>query len=437
MSCCTTSFLLLLVFAIANNASAQSKAADSTRNLRLRRHSPSERKKKGGKKVKGSYIVTLSDTISSSNVKQLAGKHASKMRDEVKQCISNGVLTYYNNTQEVQTGRIFTSSIKGFTLTGVPEELAQSLIDMTGVIAIEEDMTISIDDPLEWNQADGLSDQERNLYEVDTKGNSSCPQFLPWGIQRIGGPVPNNNPNGRVFIVDTGIKPSDDLNIDTSLSIDFVDDGSSPAYSDGNGHGTHVAGTVAAIDNCIGVVGVVPGATLVAVRVLDSQGQGSLSDVIAGIEYVASKGKSGDVANLSLGGGVSSTLDAAVLKAAATGIKFAVAAGNSGQDVQYTSPARINGDNIFTVGAIDQYDALCSFSNYGSAVDFAGPGKKILSLRRSGGIVALSGTSMATPHIAGLLFANNITADGYAEGVPDSTKQPIACAKNSSASTAA
>lgn len=426
MSC--YSLILLLVSAIVNYTSAQSKEAHSTRSLRVRRHSPSERNKKGkgGKKVKGSYIVTLSDDTSSYNVKEIAGKYASKMRDEVKQCIANGQLTNYSNTKEVQTGRIYSSSIKGFTLTDVPEELAQSLFNLTGVIAIEEDMTISIDDPLEWNQTDDLMDQERRLYEVDTTGDSTCPQLLPWGIKRIGGPVPNSNPNGKVFIIDTGIQPSDDLNIDTSLSIDFVDDGRSPAYSDGNGHGTHVAGTVAAIDNCIGVVGVVPGAKVVAVRVLDSQGQGSLSDVIAAVEYVASKGKPGDVANMSLGGGVSSTLDAAVLKAAATGIKFAVAAGNSGQDVQYTSPARVNGDNIFTVGAIDQYDTLCSFSNYGSAVDYAGPGKKIFSLRSSGGIVALSGTSMATPHIAGLLFANSITADGDAQGVPDSTKQPIA-----------
>lgn len=435
MVCHTASFVLLFLIASVNYAASLSKGetkgediSETERYLRGRRHSPSV----GGKKVKGSYIVSLSGDISSYNVKVLAAKHASKMRDEVKKSIASGALS--NDTQEVTTGSIFTSSINGFTLNGVPEELAQSLVNMTGVIGIEQDMIISIDDPMELNQTDyltgdGLPYKARRLLESDIAGSSSCPQFLPWGIQRVGGPVPNSNPNGRVFVIDTGIAPNSDLNIDTTLSRDFVGDGRYPAWSDANGHGTHVSGTIAAIDNCIDVVGVVPGATLVAVRVLDSQGSGSISNVIAAVDYVASKGKSGDVANMSLGGGISTSLDQAVSNAAAKGIKFALAAGNSAQDAQYTSPARVNGGNIYTVSAIDQYDWLCSFSNYGSPVDYAAPGKKVYSLHVGGGIVAYSGTSMATPHVAGLLFAKSMTQDGYVQGDKDSTADPIAHSK--------
>ena len=150
-------------------------------------------------------------------------------------------------------------------------------------------------------------------------------------------------------MIDTGINLNHpDLNVDAARSRNFSN-GNSP--EDGNGHGSHVAGIIGAKNNSIGVVGVSPGATLVAVRVLNNAGSGSNSDVIAGVNYVAANGQSGDVANMSLGGGVSQALDQAVVNAAATGVKFTLAAGNESDSATNHSPARANGPNVYTVSA--------------------------------------------------------------------------------------
>jgi subtilisin family serine protease len=246
----------------------------------------------------------------------------------------------------------------------------------------------------------------------------------PWGIKRVNGPIkPNPKPNGKIFVIDTGIAQVSDLNVDTSLSVDFSGAGS---WNDGNGHGTHVAGTIAAIDNSINVVGVVPGASVVAVRVLDSSGVGSYSNVIAGVNYVASKGKAGDVANMSLGGGISSILNDAVSNAAKKGILFAVAAGNSKDNAENYSPASASGANVYTVSCYDSADTFCSFSNFGSLVRYSGPGLSVLSLSPDGGTSTLTGTSMSCPHIAGLLFAGNVNGGGFVKGDPDGLPDTIA-----------
>jgi subtilisin family serine protease len=170
-------------------------------------------------------------------------------------------------------------------------------------------------------------------------------QVTPWGIQRVKGPIkPNPNPNGRIFIVDTGIAQVSDLNIDVSLSENFVWGNNSPSWNDGQGHGTHVSGIVATIDNSINVVGVVPGASVVAIHVFDNGG--------AGIDYVGKVGKSGDEANLSFGGPFSSAMNKAVTNAAAKGIKFAIAAGNSAKDFKDNSPASASGANVYTVSHV-------------------------------------------------------------------------------------
>ncbi len=171
-----------------------------------------------------------------------------------------------------------------------------------------------------------------------------------------------------------------DLNINATLSINFADwhsDPPNPLWYDGDGHGTHVAGTVAAIDNDINVVGVVPGASVVAVRVMDEDGFGEWSTIIARIEHVASKGKVGDVANLSLGGEFTQIANDAVEKAAAKGIKFAIAAGNDQSDAKDYSPTSATGENIYTVSCFDDTDSFCWFSNYGSVVDYSGPGEDV------------------------------------------------------------
>jgi subtilisin family serine protease len=407
------------------------------RKARGRQHSV----RKGGKKVSGTYIVRLADDTTSFYVKGLAAKHASKMRDIIKKSIASGQLMQSNITQVVKRGHIFTSSIKGFTLTGIPDELALSLVNMTGVISVEQDEFFSGVDQWHESSIESLSMYRnqiasshagRALWETDTQGNSSCPQMVPWGVKRVGGPILSNpNPNGKVFIIDTGISPVADLNIDKNLSIDFVNDGgSSPAWNDRNGHGTHVAGTVAAMDNCMDVVGVVPGATVVAVRVLDSSGGGTWSAVLKGIDYVAATAKKGDVANLSFTGPISESADSAVINAAKQGIKFALAAGNYDDDSNNYSPARLSTENVYTVSAFDPYEYLCSWSNYGNPpITYSGPGEDIWSLNYQGGIEMRSGTSMASPHIAGLLLAGNIAVDGYIRGDKDSVPDAIACWK--------
>jgi PKD repeat protein len=187
-----------------------------------------------------------------------------------------------------------------------------------------------------------------------------------------------------------------------------------------------VAGTVAAKNDGVGVIGVAAGAELVAIKVLDRRGSGSYDGVIAGIDYVANNGSPGDVANMSLGGPVSQALDDAVIAAAAGGIKFALAAGNESDDANNHSPARANHANIYTISAMGENDAWAYFSNYGNPpVDYCQPGVNIYSTYKNGGYTTMSGTSMASPHMAGLLLLENTKTDGTVNGDPDGNADPI------------
>jgi subtilisin family serine protease len=191
-----------------------------------------------------------------------------------------------------------------------------------------------------------------------------------------------------------------------------------------------VAGTIAAKHNDIGVVGVAPDAIVIPVKVLYKNGSGPYSAIIAGVNYVGANGKAGNVANMSLGGGVSTALDSAVIAAAANmGIYFTLSAGNSGQDASNYSPARANGLNIFTISAIDNTDTLASFSNYGSPVDYAAPGASVYSTYKNGGYTTYSGTSIAAPHAAGVLLVTNGQPNtcGTVIGDRDTTVDPIIC----------
>ncbi|HYC95298.1 MAG TPA: S8 family serine peptidase, partial [Sphingomicrobium sp.] len=209
------------------------------------------------------------------------------------------------------------------------------------------------------------------------KPNPTQPgQTVPWGVTRVKGGAGTGAGTGTAWVIDSGIDlDHPDLNVDTARSRNFS---SGTSADDGNGHGTHVAGTIGARDNGIGVIGVSPGARLVAVRVLNNAGSGWNSDVIAGVDYVAANGRSGDVANMSLGGGVSQALDDAVVAAAATGVKFTLAAGNESEHANNHSPARANGPNVYTVSSFakgtsetDTIDPWSSFSNFGNPpVDF-------------------------------------------------------------------
>lgn len=260
-----------------------------------------------------------------------------------------------------------------------------------------------------------------------TCNNDPAPsgEQTPWGVTRVGGA--QSGATGTAWVIDTGIDlDHPDLNVDVRRSVEYVSKGpGSDTADDGHGHGTHVAGTIAAIDNEQDVIGVAAGATVVAVKVLDNRGSGSYSDVIAGVNHVATHGQPGDVANMSLGGPVSQALDDAVVAASAN-VKFAIAAGNDGKHAQDYSPARANGDNLYTVSAFAEGGCMTSWSNYGNPpVDWAAPGAGVLSLKAGGGTTTMSGTSMAAPHVAGLLLST-IRADGNVTCDKDSSPDPIA-----------
>jgi subtilisin family serine protease len=250
----------------------------------------------------------------------------------------------------------------------------------------------------------------------------SAVQTTPWGITRVGGGI--NGTFATAWVIDSGIHLTHpDLNVDVARSRSFI---TGLTAADENGHGTHVAGTIAAINNSIGVVGVAPGARVVAVRVLNKRGSGAYSGIIAGVDYVSQNAAPGDVANMSLGGPVSQAVDDAVVAAAAKGIRFVLSAGNDAANANTKSPARVNGANIYTVSAFGQGDVFASFSNFGNPpVDFAEPGVGVLSTWLAGGYNTISGTSMASPHLAGLLLVGPVRTGGTVIGDKDGNPDVI------------
>jgi subtilisin family serine protease len=186
---------------------------------------------------------------------------------------------------------------------------------------------------------------------------------------------------------------------------------------DCNGHGTHVAGTIAAKDDAQDVVGVAPGAPLTGVKVLGCKGPGSYSGIIKGIDWVTANAARPAVANMSLEGPASQALDDAVRNSAASGVFYSVAAGNDAQPACNYSPARAglskvdtnsdgvvnhnDSNGIVTTAATNATDEEASFSNYGKCVDIWAPGVSILSTKLGGGTTTMSGTSMAAPHVGG------------------------------------
>lgn len=255
----------------------------------------------------------------------------------------------------------------------------------------------------------------------------SAAEEIPYGITRVNGGVSYSGSN-VAWVLDTGIDlDHEDLNVDASRGFNaFTTGKDSKSLDDGNGHGTHVAGTIAAIDNEVGVVGVAAGATVIPVKVLDSRGSGSYSGVIAGIDYVGANGSAGDVANMSLGGGFSQAVNDAVVAASSGGIWFSLAAGNESTDANTKSPASANGNYIVTISAMDSNDNWASFSNYSNPpVDYCAPGVSIKSTWKNGGYNTISGTSMAAPHAAGVLLLGNARTDGFVNGDPDGNPDPI------------
>jgi subtilisin family serine protease len=253
-----------------------------------------------------------------------------------------------------------------------------------------------------------------------------APRLVTWNINRVGY---GNGIGKTAWIIDSGIDfDHPDLTVDQTRSKSFVEGQTSA--DDQNGHGTHVAGIIGAKNNNIGVLGVASGASLVALKVLDKDGEGNLSYIIQALAYINTMASAGDVVNMSVGGeSGSAILDQQVQNTAARGIYFSIAAGNEGKLANLSSPARTNGQNIFTISAVDSLDNFASFSNYGNdVVDYAAPGINILSTWTDNRYAIASGTSMAAPHVAGLLLlrGRNITSSGFAKNDPDGTPDPIA-----------
>jgi aqualysin 1 len=261
---------------------------------------------------------------------------------------------------------------------------------------------------------------DANVAYIEPDGVMSViAQTLPWGIDRIdadqsstaAGDGSGAISNVNVYIIDTGIASHADLNVIRHVNF------AGGQNTDCHGHGTHVAGSAAARDNTSDVVGVAPGAPLIGVKVLSCSGSGSTAGVIKGVDWVTSNAGKPAVANMSLGGGVSQALDDAVRRSAASGVFYAVAAGNSGVDACTSSPARAGAgtnNGILTVAATDTADREASWSNHGTCVDIWAPGVSILSTKRGGGTTTMSGTSMASPHGAGaaaLFLSSNTASD--------------------------
>ncbi|MFD5319816.1 S8 family serine peptidase [Streptomyces sp. NPDC127098] len=268
---------------------------------------------------------------------------------------------------------------------------------------------MSEEDALELAAEPGVKEVVQNQrYELaDTQPNPPS-----WGLDRIdqadlpldaGYTYPNEGAGVTAYVIDTGVRLShQEFEGRARFGYDYWNNGA----VDGHGHGTHVAGTVAGAS-----YGVAKQAEIVAVRVLDNSGGGTTASVVGGIDWVTGDADGPSVANMSLGGGVDTVLDAAVRNSVAAGVTYAVAAGNNyGADASTRSPARVS--EAITVGSSTSTDARSDFSNVGSVVDIFAPGTSIASAWSTSDTATntISGTSMATPHVAGaaaLYLADN------------------------------
>jgi subtilisin family serine protease len=269
------------------------------------------------------------------------------------------------------------------------------------------------------------SDPRIDYIEQDQIAHAAGTQTNPpsWGLDRVDQrALPrdyayNYNQTGTgvdAYILDTGIRFTHvDFGGRAITGVDEITPGGTAA--DGNGHGTHVAGTVGGTS-----YGIAKSVRLISVRVLDNNGSGTYTQVIAGVDWVTGHHTTTPaVANMSLTGGASSSLDTAVRNSIADGVVYSLAAGNNGANASNYSPARVT--EAITVGATDSSDRWASFSNYGSVLDILAPGVSITSAWYTSDTASntISGTSMAAPHVAG-------AAALYLEAYPTSTPAQVA-----------
>ncbi len=331
-----------------------------------------------------------------------------------------------NQTGSVQTmGRVSTAASTIFSRYAIPENQRLALMNSihTGFIARltnDQARALKQDPEVELVEQDRVIKLDKGCFELVS------PSTVQWGVRRTG---VGDGTGKRVWIIDTGVDTDHpDLNVDTILSKCFV--ANQTSVEDNNGHGTHVAGIIGALNNSFGVVGVASGVRIIALKALNNDGEGSTSQLIRALNYVGQNANSGEVVNMSLGTDtISPSLDNAVRTLADRGILFSIAAGNDSKNASLTSPARVNHPNVYTVSAIDSLGNFASFSNFGAdVVDLAAPGVRIVSTYSNGRYARLSGTSMAAPHVAGILVieGKNIHTRGVALNDPDGVPDGIA-----------
>jgi subtilisin family serine protease len=292
---------------------------------------------------------------------------------------------------KTRTGRIkhvYAHALVGFSAE-MSEEDAIALSNDPDVLFVEEDQEMEI-----------VVTQNNATWGLDRIDQANLPLSTTYTYTSTGSGV-------TAYIIDTGIRTTHtQFGGRAVVGFDAIGDGRNG--QDCNGHGTHVSGTVGG-----STYGVAKAVRLVAVRVLNCSGSGSNSGVIAGVNFVTSNHVAGTraVANMSLGGGVSTALDTAVRNSIADGVTYAIAAGNANQNAANSSPARVA--EAITVGSSTRTDARSSFSNFGSVVDVFAPGSSITSAWATSDTATntISGTSMATPHVAGV--AARILQSGF------------------------
>lgn len=351
-----------------------------------------------GQIIAGSYIVMYQpeQTLPSSAVARMAAAESLS-----EQFLANRKIT------NAQTAILATGRKETIFLAKLSETESNQLKEDPAVASIEPDRVVSA------------------CSCVDVNPTST----LKWNVAQTGYGRGDMQPATKTaWVIDSGIDlDHPDLNVDIARSRSFVS--GRPSANDEDGHGTHVAGIIGAKNNGIGTTGVASGATLVSLRVLDDKGQGTSASIIQAVNYVIQNGRKGDVVNMSVGGPVSQAIQSIILQAADAGMLFAIAAGNEALDAATTWGGHVNHPNVFTVSAMDQNNQFASsFSNFGSSVDVCAYGVGITSTFLNGGYHTLNGTSMAAPHVAGLLFirGRNFPTHGTVTGAPDGIPDPMA-----------
>ncbi|MBI3671577.1 S8 family peptidase [Candidatus Azambacteria bacterium] len=324
--------------------------------------------------------------------------------------LTKDILIKQNNGVKVRDSKYD----KDLKVVSLSDRDAGDLANDPNILRVDNDILISIND----------KKNKKNKPVVPPAPPVQPTQILPWGIDKVDAELSWSKSTGsgvKVAVLDTGI---DLTHPDLAANIKGGFNTINPASSanDDNGHGTHVAGIIGALNNSIGVVGVAPNVSLYAVKALDKNGSGYLSDVIEGLDWAIANNM--NIVNMSLGTNydIPSFYDA-IARASNAGIVLVAAAGNDGGAVDY--PAAYPG--VMAVSATDSSDAVTYWSSRGPEISLAAPGLNILSTWKGGGYATVSGTSMSSPHVAGSaadLMASPVDPlyDANANGVWDASE---------------